>query len=258
MPTSPAIGAVSPAARNNKQLRVQEAAKKAMIHLLAVRPVSRTYISTTLNMDSSDLAILLDKYARPTRLDPLKFDLSDRGYKELDVWGFRYPSQDDRQLAIDRAVSAFDRQRISREENVWQMLLPKQERGRGKILSRLQLHGVTMDKVKTPRIHVDSSDNPTRAGYVSSGPEDGKGHLAPSDAEPMARSISNDPIPKKRVSQMEAQSKRLLSKNPKKSAVVNKARVEKPVKQAATKVKVSKNAIPPQWTSQVCRVHHQL
>jgi len=233
MPASPALGAntVRP---DGKALKA-EALKVALIHLLAVRPVSERFICTTLKCSTADVALVLEKYGRPSRLDPSKFDLSDRGYKELDVWKFNYKNQEDRQAAIDRAVKAYDRQRISREEKLWQLLLHKEERGQGKILSNLSLHKGPMTKVSTPRINVQGTDEIKAAGDASgTDSDDRNGRLVPGNLETIARSRSQDPIKKRRVSEKEAQTRRLLSKNPK------KAQASKPKETKAKEAKPSK------------------
>jgi RNA polymerase II elongation factor ELL len=244
MPVSPAIGAISPhIGPSDKSSLKMEALKKAAIHLLAVRPVSERYITSTLRCTSGELAPLLQKYGRPSRLDPAKLDLSDRGYKELDVWLFKYGAEDDRQSAIAHAIKAFDRMRISREERIWQMLLPKSKRGKGIILSKLQLHGGPIERVKTPRIHVQPTDESNNGGYSTGNESDRmRGRLAPSDAENMARSRSQDSIKKSKVSQKEAQSKRLLSKKPAKATPAAKPKVERPVAKPTPKAAAKKDA----------------
>lgn len=144
----------------------------------------------------------------------MKWDLSDRAFKELDPWKFNYERQEDRVLAVDRAVSAFDRMRLSTQDKIWQLLLPKADRGKNKVLSKLNLHSGPL-QANTPKIHVQSTDDLVKGN--SANDSDRKDRLAPSDAEPMVRCKSNDQIRKKRVSDREAQAKRLLSKNPKKA-----------------------------------------
>ena len=234
MPTSPALGATTAQSKeitsipglglgsgvSEEETRIREALKTALIHLLAVRPVSEKFIKKTLACSKLDLNPLLAKYGRPTVLDPDKYDLSDNGFKELDVWTFKYNDPNDRASAIERAVKNYDRKRISREEKVWQMLLPKAERGKGKILSKLQLHGGIFQGLKGPRINVESTDENKKAAIESTGTDsdDRQGRLAPGEANSTVRSRSQDPIKKKRVSEKEAQSKRLFSKNTKKAA----------------------------------------
>ncbi len=183
------------------------------------------------------------KVGKQARLDISKWDLSDRGFKELDVWKFNYPCQDDRQLAIDKTVSAFDRMRLSREDKLWQMLLPKEERGKGKILSNLNLHQGPIQRSSTPSINVQATDDAgigehtVNGEHTTGNDSDGrKDRLAPSDAEPMVRSKSQDQTKKTKISAKEAQSKRLLSKNPKKSTPAPKPKV-KETKEANSGVK---------------------
>ena len=260
MPTSPSVGATrsptsteatkvssSTAPLDERSMKVQ-ALKVPLLHLLAIRPVSEKFLAKSLNCSSDECMQILQKYGRPARLDPSKWDLSDRGFKELDVWKFSYPSQEDRQAAIDRAISAYDRQHLSREEKLWQLLLPKQERGKGKILSRLDFRKGPIKKVATPLINIQPTDDLQTGGGYATGNDssDRKDRLAPSDAEPMARSKSHDSINKKKVSEKEAQSKRLLSKNPKKPIQTSKPKESKPKEsKPAAKREVKKDAFKP-------------
>ena len=253
MPASPSLGAsksplsgsagvtATPALLDEKSRKLQSL-RTPLLHLLAVRPVSVKFLCQTLKCTSNECSQVLEKFGRTARLDPSKWDLSDRGFKELDIWHFNYPTQDDRQAAIERAVSAYDRMRLSREEKIWQMLLPKHERGKGKILSKLHLHNGPMQRMSTPRINVQPTSEANGGSNTSGNDGDNrKDRLAPSDGEPTARSRSQDSIKKKRVSEKEAQSRRLLSKNPKKSIAAVKARdtKAKETKLVAKKVAVA-------------------
>ncbi|SLM36845.1 hypothetical protein LPUS_06533 [Lasallia pustulata] len=239
MPTSPTIGASGPpltlataptsvpALHDEKSAKLK-ALRSPLIHLLAVRPVSERFLAQKTHCSIEECLDVLQKVGKKARLDSSKWDLTDRAYKELDVWDFNYPNQEDRQAAIDHAVSAFDRLRLSREEKVWQMLLPREERGKGKILSKLQLHGGPIQRNNTPRIHVQATDDAVD-GYGNPHDSDvGNGRLAPNDAPTMVRSHSQDSFKKTRVSEKEAQSKRLLSKNLKKLAPAVKVKEVKP------------------------------
>lgn len=226
MPSSPAMGASgsssitpptsAPIVCNEKTQKLQ-ALRTPLIHLLAVRQVSAKFLSQKTCCSEDECNEVLDKVGQKHYLDQAKWNLTDKSYKELDVWAFPYPSEFERQFAIDRAVAAFDRMRISREEYVWQMLLPKDERGKGKILSKLNLHSGPLAKSTTPRINVQATDDSAQGGHETGNDSDKKDRLGPKDAHPMARSKSQDQIIKKKVSEREAQSKRLL-KNPKKTA----------------------------------------
>lgn len=234
LPSSPSLTGMTPNPASKPtahQLR-QQALKSSLIHLLAVRAVSESYITKTLNCEHSDIESLLEKYGRPSRLDARKFDLSDRGYKELDVWGFDYKEASDRQAAIDRAIAAFDRQRISVREPMWQMLLAYKERNKGKILSKLNLHTGPMERAKTPQIHVQSSGE-GRTNDKTSPSDERPGRLAPSSAAG-PRSGSQEPPNKAKVSEKEGQAKRLLSKSKKPNSTGTEATRKPDTKPAAS------------------------
>lgn len=231
IPASPSVGpsrsppnlalpaTAVPAVPDAKTQKLQ-ALRTPIIHLLAVRPVSTKFLAQKICCTHQECLDVLQKVAREHRLDSSKWDLSDKNFKELDIWKFAYPQEEDRQLAIDRAVSAFDRLRLSREDGLWQSLLPKHERGQGKVLSKLNLHVGPISKTSTPRIHLQPTDDSNPAENETSNESDKKDRLAPSDAEAAARSKSL----KKKASEKEAQSKRLLSKNPKKAANASRAK----------------------------------
>lgn len=165
-----AIPTSAPPSQNKAQIRL-DALKVPFIHLLAVRPVSVKFLAQQTRSSLEDCRTFIQKYGTENRDDRNKFDLRDKAYRELDVWKFPYPSQDDRDQAVKNAISAFDRMRISRTDKLWQMLLPKEERGKGKCLSRLDLRGGPIKKPATPRIQVQSEE--TKDGY-STGPENDK------------------------------------------------------------------------------------
>ena len=211
-----------------------------IIHLLAVRPVSTKFLAQKICCSQQECLDVLQKVGREHRLDSSKWDLSDKSFKELDIWKFAYPQEEDRQFAIDRAISAFDRLRLSREDKLWQTLLPKGERGQGKVLSKLNLHAGPIPMSGTPRIQLQPTDDSNLAEHETSNDSDRKDRLAPSDAEAASRSN----LPKKKVSEKEAQSKRLLSKNPRKVANILKTK-ESPlvVKKLAKKNTTTSNNI---------------
>ena len=166
-----------------------------LIHFLAVRPVSLKYLVHTLRCEEKDCLEVLDRVGKQYRLDESKWDLSDKAFKELDVWQFGYKTADDRQSAIDRAISSFDRSRLARTHPLWQKLLPFHERGKGKVLSNLNLSDPSAQRGATPRIQVqpstDSATNQQTPGNDSDARQD---RLAPSDAESMARSNPVKPL----------------------------------------------------------------
>ena len=232
-----------PSLPNERAVRIK-ALRTPLIHFLAARPASITLLVKHLSCKQDELLELLNKVGKEFRLIPDKWTLNDKAFKELDVWNFDYPNQDDRQLAINCAISAFDRMRISTKEKVWDMLLPKNERGKGKILSNLDLHKGPIKQSNTPRIQVQHPSHDSNAKDQLTGHEsDQKDRLAPNDAEPMARSQSQDQIKKKKVSEKEAQSKRLLKNGPKKVTTAPKVKEDHPaVKKGSKKANVPKSS----------------
>lgn len=153
----------APASQTKNNARL-DALRTPFIHLLAVRAVSTKFLARQTRSSLEDCSTLAQKYGVENRLNREKFDLKDKSYKDLDVWKFPYPTQEDRQQAIDNAVSAFDRMRISRNDQLWQTLLPKAERGKGKCLSRLNLSTGPIKKAAPPRIQVDGADDKATDG----------------------------------------------------------------------------------------------
>lgn len=91
--------------------------------------------------------LILERIGAPV---PEGYKLVDRSYKELDVWQFPYRTEEERQAAIDNAVRAFDRMRTPKDDPLWQKLLPKEERGKGKCLSKLKMNAPTQPAAPTP------------------------------------------------------------------------------------------------------------
>lgn len=196
-----------------------DAIRIPLIHILATRTLSAKYLAGKLNCSRDIIDQALDKVSRPSRGDPEKRELNDKTYKELDVWAFNYPDTYERDNAIQRSVAAFDRMRMSQEDPRWQLLYIKEERNKGRTLSRLDhLAKGAIQQSSTPRIHVQQPEDTVDEKPLkdSSGESDQKGRLTPKSSEPMARSKSGDQIKKKKVSEKEAQAKRLLSNGPKK------------------------------------------
>ena len=222
-----------------------QAIRVPLIHLLAIRPVSAGFLSQKIGCTEDECKEVLQKVGQQYSSDNSKFDLAKQAYKELDVWAFAYQSDEDRQSAIDRAISAFDRQRIAKEDQLWQRLLPREERGKGKYLSRLNLHAGQAKKAVTPKINVQDADNASTAPKTTKKGGDKQDRLAPSDADPTVRSHSQSQIKKASTKEKEAQSKRILANAATKPVAPSK--VTKPingtVKRAATKTNVATGKI---------------
>ncbi len=92
----------------------------------------------------------LDKVADLDK-DSQNYVLKRNYWRELDVWIHEYASDEERQQAIDNAIKQYDKMRLTSSEPEWQKLLPREERGKGKCLSKLQRNLV---QVGTPKIKV--------------------------------------------------------------------------------------------------------
>lgn len=208
----------APASQNKDRIRL-DALKVPFIHLLAVRAVSAKFLARKTRASLDDCLALARKYGLENRLDREKFDLKDKAYRELDVWNFPYPSQEDRQEAIENAISAFDRMRISRSDSLWQVLLPKEERGKGKVLSRLDLRTGPVKKSPTPRIHVQATGDTGKENGDTTGNETDRTNangLTPRTAETngaaAAKSGTAPAAKKKRLGEKETSTKRTSTK----------------------------------------------
>lgn len=155
LPTSPSLSATAtprlgpaptsvPASEDEVKL---QAMKTPLVHLLAIRPATKDSMERKTHIPRSDLDEILQRCGK--QVDG-KWQLSDRAYRDLDVWKFGYPEEDDRRAAIENAVKAYDRMRLGKDENLWQLLLPKEERGKGKVLSRLHLGAGQVNRGLTP------------------------------------------------------------------------------------------------------------
>ncbi|KAK2853346.1 hypothetical protein FQN49_005160 [Arthroderma sp. PD_2] len=187
-PASPALLPLSPLpstsaaqAVDKDSLRL-EAIRTPLIHLLAIRPVSAKFLASRTRCNTADILALTNKHCTPNRLDGSKFDLKDKVYKDLDVWSFPYPSDEERTEAIENAISAFDRMRISKGDKLWQMLLPRNERGKGKVLSRLNLR--TQPQTQHTRVHAQEE------GYGTGNESEG-----PTAADPATAPTSTPTVP---------------------------------------------------------------
>lgn len=181
-----------PSSQNKRKIR-QDALKTPFIHLLAVRPVSVKYLAQTTRSSQEDCLELAKKYGIENRIDPSKFNLKDKSYKELDIWNFPYPSESDRASAIENAISAFDRQRVSTSDKLWQMLNSKEERAKGICKSRLKLQ-----TAPPPPIKVHAAEEASKDGYLTGNETDRtNGRLTPNA---MAADTTSKPAAKKTTS----------------------------------------------------------
>lgn len=205
---TPRAGLSVTSAPNDQNLR-RQAMKIPILHLLAMKPTSTEDIIRTTHIPKSDLEAVVGKIAQ--QVDG-KWKLLDRAYKDLNVWDFGYRTQEDRQMAIDNAIRAYDRTRVGKEENIWQLLLPKEERGKGKVLSKLHLSAPTTNRGSTPS-HMpspllDASDDEKPMSSANTPRAGPSGTPKPT----VAKSAGSDMM------------KRLLAKDPKKARAAEEAK----------------------------------
>lgn len=234
MPSSPALtGVGSPALGptsvplSQQQAEYAKAARKPVIHLLAVEPLTEKDIHNKVSdVSKNDLNQALRKVGDLNESTG-KWELRRSFYKELDIHSFNYESSEDRQQAIDNAVKVYDKMRLSASDPEWDRLLIRSERGTGKCLSKLQAQIAQGPVSKGPKINVEKTDGSGRD--TPSGKEEDwlsdKNLAKVKGGEGMARSSSQGPTAKaKKPSDKEALTKRLLSKNPSKAAAKSSAK----------------------------------
>lgn len=186
LPTSPALSGIGSPIINPTLSASQQAVSRAkeqrfpIVHELAVREQTYDYLLKKWSGNQEDFKTALEK-AADFITSSQTWALKKQMWKELDVYKYDYESADDRRAAIDNAIKQYDRMRMSASDPEWQKLLPFEERGQGKCLSKLQ---ATIAKGPAPKIKVQKTDGSSQ----ESGTEDLK-------AEPMARS-SSQPLPK--------------------------------------------------------------
>lgn len=121
---------------------VINALRVPVIHLLAREPATEAALAQTCRTSHANMRELLPKIAKRLSTETDKWQLTDKAFRELDPYKFPYQNADDRAQAIDNAIKSFDRQRLAKDDKLWQILLPREERGQGICLSR--------SKVKPP------------------------------------------------------------------------------------------------------------
>lgn len=198
---SPSLGPTSVPLSEQTANQAKES-RKPIIHLLASADMTERQLRDLLpDAEDGDFKYQLNKVADKSSGD--KYVLAKRYFRELDVWTYDYPSQDDRQRAIDNAVKRYDNLRIGVSEPEWDRLLPKSERGTGKSLSKLQ--GLIAQ------------------GLAKLGPklDDGSGRdTSPGEDDDLGtKKKKTDGLTKpKKLTENQAQVKRLLSNKPSKAA----------------------------------------
>jgi len=133
---SPRLGPTSAGVSPKDQVRM-DAIRIPLIHLLAIRPLTSRGVAEKLRAPRDEVEKILEKVARDTQIGDGRKELKEKSYRELNVYKFNYRTPEDRQSAIANAITAYDRIRVDKKDPLWQLLLPENERGKGKCLSKL-------------------------------------------------------------------------------------------------------------------------
>lgn len=145
-----------------------KAMRTALVHLLAIKSATEDQVFTQTRIPRSQLASVLSRIAEK---EGSEWKLSNKSYKDLDPWDFKYKTERQRETAIENAIRAYDRLRIPRDDKSWQVLLSKEERGKGKVLSRLNLNVEKKDIAGTPGLSpLPSQATPNTTGTPKLGP----------------------------------------------------------------------------------------
>lgn len=130
---------------------ILNALRVPVIHLLAREPITEASLASTCRTSLATVRDIVPKIAKRASPDTDKWQLTDKSFREVNPWKFPYQSSQDRQQAIDNAIKSFDRQRLAKDDKLWQILLPREERGQGICLSRSTVKAPeTKPKASTP------------------------------------------------------------------------------------------------------------
>lgn len=213
--TSPALKPVASPSYNTpadptkraKQLRAP------LVHELAICEQTTEHLREKWEGKPADFRPALEKMADYS-LDSKTWVMRKAYWRELDVWNYDYDSAD-RKEVIKNAVRQYDKTRLSASEPEWERLNPKEDRGKGICLSRLQASlakGPAASNAPTPKIKVQKAEDSSTSTSRDDG-DVGHNDKPKAGSESMARSSSNPLHKAKKMSGSEAQAKRLL--NPK-------------------------------------------
>ncbi|KAL1647681.1 hypothetical protein SLS58_002482 [Diplodia intermedia] len=144
-PTAPTSAPIS-----KKTSAIESALRKALVHMLALEPVKMQDLARKMKIPKEEISSILKVIAKDQGGE---WKLTDKAYKELDPFSpsIRFWTEEQRKKAIENAIKALDRQRLDPLDKIWQNLLPENERGKGKTLSKLSLASSnTAPKTSTP------------------------------------------------------------------------------------------------------------
>ncbi|KAF1924849.1 uncharacterized protein M421DRAFT_103564 [Didymella exigua CBS 183.55] len=130
---------------------VVAALRVPVIHLLAREPASEASLAKTCRTCTATLKELLPKIAKRSTQDSDKWQLTDKSFRDINPYRFPYSTSEERDQAIEGAIKSFDRLRLAKEDKLWQILLPREQRGQGICLSRSKVKALeAKPKASTP------------------------------------------------------------------------------------------------------------
>lgn len=189
-PTSTSLGA---GVSVKDQVRL-DAIKIPLIHLLAIRPLTSRGVAEKLRAPRDEVEKILEKVARDTSVGDGRKELKEKSYRELNVHKFNYRTSEDRQSAIANAITAYDRIRVDKKDPLWQLLLPEQERGKGKCLSKLNFDKpAQVPSHATPRPGDDGNDNKVDVSDREAGKTKAKKEIVATQKRPKEKSTTARP-----------------------------------------------------------------
>ncbi|KAI1209746.1 uncharacterized protein F4807DRAFT_426190 [Annulohypoxylon truncatum] len=212
LPSSPALNGVSspnPAYSASQQLLEKNKNQRTvLVHELASRDQTFEHLADVWKGSEADLRPTVEKVAN-FDASTKKWSLKKIYWKELDVWNYDYRN-DDRAAAIENAIKQYDKQRISTSAPEWEKLLAPSERGKGIVLSKLQTNLAKGNITPVPRVSSQKTDDSGNRSDADSSKAKGEA-MARSNSQPVGNKT-------KKVSEREAQTKRLFSTSSKKPA----------------------------------------
>ena len=141
---------------SQKEAEEAKIARKPVVHQLAREPMTEIALRDAVDLSREELKLALSKVADRNE-STSKWELKRNYWKELDVWTFDFAKPEHRQIVIDNAVRQYDKLRLARSDPEWERLLPKEERGTGKCLSKLQA-SIALGTIRTPKINVQKPE----------------------------------------------------------------------------------------------------
>ena len=174
---------------------VLNALRVPVIHLLAREPSTAASLAASCRTSVAHITDLLPKIAKIASSDTDKWQLTDKSFREVNPWKFPYQSNEHRQQAIEGAIKSFDRQRLTKDDKLWQILLPRDKRGQGICLSRSTVKAPeARAKPSTPMHKISdlTKKKPAAKKAVDKGPEKEKRPKAAKDVHVQPRSTMKE------------------------------------------------------------------